>query len=721
MARIIPLLVALLLAVVWLATSTAVQDRPAHAEAGNATPQSVERTAGNAVPAANDNLTIDCSIPASVICEIADPDGIDHVEVQLETALGTVSVVDQDYACQSEVTVSWDPIVPNGNILVEECEGTQATHAVLFDGLIHTSQGSAGLALTGAALRVGPLGTSSADGVRIDVSDLDFWEATLADLDGNVDRLHLRATGKEDGGAQRILLDVTTSQAGGRTSLVIDNMGLAPNGYRVVVLRDTTPVAVSESEGSEMLTIELDGTAARWCNPFVGCRFEFWRRNRQMEESFAFSEVLPITIGGQRIEGNRLEIIPLGQKKPVDQFGEAILMAAGSGALMVAHEQTTMPPVRFAGLDHLPIGNAAVTVRGEQLVIDELGSSGKDGMATDLGGPAIEWGMTFAPDMTSGLAASLNLVAIGGLAGEPPGPAATLKLATTEAGYLSIAADFATSTHILEVYRDDTRVARRDGVPSDLVQPSHVVGIICDEYDNLVVCCNDQQTVCTKFAPRFKQNNDGTCEWEQSFEAPVPVTVGGETVFGNRIRLYESPALPDHHHEMEAFTQMRILGTNVGVIEVDDEFVTPRSDHRTAALPVVLSGEGGGGLPDLRPGPSLPDGIVEGLPGTGYCVHPGGGASTQIRMTVRNQGTVATGPTTTAVDFFELGTVQVPTPALDSGQAIDLTVNIPPGCYTPPASSFVCAFEVTVDASNTVAEGIEANNTAESSCLAPAG
>lgn len=90
-------------------------------------------------------------------------------------------------------------------------------------------------------------------------------------------------------------------------------------------------------------------------------------------------------------------------------------------------------------------------------------------------------------------------------------------------------------------------------------------------------------------------------------------------------------------------------------------------------------------------------------------------------MTVRNQGTVATGPTTTAVDFFELGTVQVPTPALDSGQAIDLTVNIPPGCYTPPASSFVCAFEVTVDASNTVAEGIEANNTAESSCLAPAG
>jgi len=81
-------------------------------------------------------------------------------------------------------------------------------------------------------------------------------------------------------------------------------------------------------------------------------------------------------------------------------------------------------------------------------------------------------------------------------------------------------------------------------------------------------------------------------------------------------------------------------------------------------------------------------------------------------ITVKNQGQCAAADTRTVVDFPGLGSVALPTPTLAPGQSVDLSVNIPGGCFNPD-----CEFKITVDASNGVTESDEGNNTISDFCL----
>jgi subtilase family serine protease len=51
-------------------------------------------------------------------------------------------------------------------------------------------------------------------------------------------------------------------------------------------------------------------------------------------------------------------------------------------------------------------------------------------------------------------------------------------------------------------------------------------------------------------------------------------------------------------------------------------------------------------------------------------------------------------------------------PSLASGQSVDLSFPIPPGCFSPD-----CGFRITVDANGDVVEANEANNTASGTCI----
>jgi hypothetical protein len=66
---------------------------------------------------------IDCAIPQAVVCQVHDEKGIKNIVVQVDTSLGTIEVVNEDYnRCVTEATVQWDPIVPNYQILVTSCD-----------------------------------------------------------------------------------------------------------------------------------------------------------------------------------------------------------------------------------------------------------------------------------------------------------------------------------------------------------------------------------------------------------------------------------------------------------------------------------------------------------------------------------------------------------------------------------------------------------------------
>jgi CARDB len=155
----------------------------------------------------------------------------------------------------------------------------------------------------------------------------------------------------------------------------------------------------------------------------------------------------------------------------------------------------------------------------------------------------------------------------------------------------------------------------------------------------------------------------------------------------------------------------------------------PKANAVPARAPVVPVGVnkilGGGGLPDLIPVAYFPApaivGLPAGFPGVQYCdPNPAGGAPDKVRYRVFNQGATSAPPFNLRFDFVGAGSVNVAVNGLSAGNEKSGAVSIPPGCY-PPGFSTACQFTVTVDSNGQIGEGNEANNSAQSLCVGPAG
>ena len=103
-------------------------------------------------------------------------------------------------------------------------------------------------------------------------------------------------------------------------------------------------------------------------------------------------------------------------------------------------------------------------------------------------------------------------------------------------------------------------------------------------------------------------------------------------------------------------------------------------------------------LPDLVPVPG-PD---------GFCIRKNG----KLAVTVRNQGSAASGTSITEVDFFIYGAIPMSTPPLGPGESVELLFDITPNCFDVD-----CEFRITVDAMNDISESEEGNNTANDRCI----
>jgi hypothetical protein len=112
-------------------------------------------------------------------------------------------------------------------------------------------------------------------------------------------------------------------------------------------------------------------------------------------------------------------------------------------------------------------------------------------------------------------------------------------------------------------------------------------------------------------------------------------------------------------------------------------------------------------LPDLIPVKPFPPGPPP-FP-SNYCL-----SRRELRVIVRNQGEGPAGPSTTRVEFTEVGVVEEkPTPALAPGAETMLSFPIPPNCVVES-----CPFRVIVNAkpADNVEESNSSNNVDSSSC-----
>jgi len=113
---------------------------------------------------------------------------------------------------------------------------------------------------------------------------------------------------------------------------------------------------------------------------------------------------------------------------------------------------------------------------------------------------------------------------------------------------------------------------------------------------------------------------------------------------------------------------------------------------------------------------TTPPGLADLIPvddGTGtYCVREGNDG---LIVTIKNQGAVASGPSTTMVNFGAFGIQTAATPGLAPGASVALHFTIPvtpSNCFNPN-----CEFTIIADSAAAVIESNEANNIANGFCL----
>ena len=148
-------------------------------------------------------------------------------------------------------------------------------------------------------------------------------------------------------------------------------------------------------------------------------------------------------------------------------------------------------------------------------------------------------------------------------------------------------------------------------------------------------------------------------------------------------------AVIESDHELDVVAVYTASGRSGTVETMDVEEVRARR----------RDGGGTDGKPDLLP---VPDPQTQ-----SFCRRK----DMKLIVTIRNQGTAPSGPSTTRVDFPS-GPQTQPTPPIPAGGSVDLIFDIPPGCFSPD-----CSFRITADWGNVVSESNEVNNTASGTCL----
>ena len=210
----------------------------------------------------------------------------------------------------------------------------------------------------------------------------------------------------------------------------------------------------------------------------------------------------------------------------------------------------------FARLQHKELAGADV---GHALVVDGIGTSGRDGIATDVE-PAREWEADIR-------LLGLESDAIITYTAVTDRPVSTM-VWKEEDGHMDISASFQRSpTYSLEISNGGTTVLTQSGIPNSVSRL-----IIGDDIPHIRDFCDICSSCCRILGDFRVLPSTGECQWEIIFGEPVPLDAGEGVVLGDRILLTEEHE-PAHAHGAMVFTQMRIQAGRLSSLTIRDERV----------------------------------------------------------------------------------------------------------------------------------------------------
>lgn len=147
------------------------------------------------------------------------------------------------------------------------------------------------------------------------------------------------------------LFSFAIRDAGPRAEMLLNTGGLGTSLTGITAISHDgrqTEIAV---DPVERLAVVVGAAQARWCNPFQGCRFEFWRRRNGVEQSFTFATPVPVTVEGQTTTALKI-LFHSASAAVTPAFSTVELTASGDGTARLRTQSRTMPDIVSDGLLH---------------------------------------------------------------------------------------------------------------------------------------------------------------------------------------------------------------------------------------------------------------------------------------------------------------------------------------------------------------------------------
>ena len=360
-----------------------------------------------------------------------------------------------------------------GRILLSQIPSltiTNETVQTLYGGLDHSPLGTATLTVqtngTGTnRLVISNLGSSGQDGVEIRVNSVDKWHAHWLDLDaGNTLAVgafvQTTARGPLGGLTDQALGSVRVQKAGNQAYDVSANFSPLGASTRTVeayyqgalVARVTGQSGLVGRASSSSYSTDFEAG----CCPFYLTISVDWGHG---------SGTALALNGGPTVIADHIFITPEGGTPLAGRPTSIWLQAAQIPSLVLTQE---VAQVRYGGVLHSALGNAALSVVGDRLEVSNLGSSGQDGVEIAMPNTA-DWGalwLELDPNQNAPVGAYLREQAIGTGNGVVNGVLGTVLITKTGTSNCVVVPDFSpigASTCTLQVYSGSNLVTELPG------------------------------------------------------------------------------------------------------------------------------------------------------------------------------------------------------------------------------------------------------------------
>ena len=362
-----------------------------------------------------------------------------------------------------------------GRILVSQIPSltiTNETVQTLYGGLDHSPLGTATLFVktngTGTnGLIISNLGSSGLDGVEISFPSVDKWHAHWLDPDA-ANSLAIGAFVQSTargllgglGMAQQSLGSVRVQKSGTQSYDV--SADFSPLGA-------STRTVEAYYQGALVARVTgQSGPVGRASSFYVSADMESsccpWTLTLSVDWGSGAGTAMTLN-GGPTVVVDHLFITPEGGTPLLDRPAAIWLQSAQIPSLELTQE---VAQVRFGGVLHSALGDAALTVVSNRLEVSNLGSSGQDGVSIAMPSTS-DWGaqwLDLDPNGNAPVGAYLREQVIGTGGGVVNGVLGTVQITKTGTGTCAVVPDFSpmgVSTYTMQVYSGSTLVSQLTG------------------------------------------------------------------------------------------------------------------------------------------------------------------------------------------------------------------------------------------------------------------